>query len=331
VGWKQILPTSHGVCWDISAEPLAGYSYQLVSGAPSHSNVTQMLAVIVILATLLSTAIAAVDRYAASNTNFVLLASGRKAVLAARSAARDAVNQPRAPRGHHGLSPWLVLQAQQTSKTRTVWDGAYTDAQAARGEARYRASCISCHNEGPRRGEAFIRDWSGSDVGSLFARIKTSMPPGATGSLSDAEYLDIVAYMLRVNEFPAGDEELRAETAGSIRVEGRSGPEPAPNFALVRVVGCLGAGPGTDWTVTNASAPARTRDPAASTGEELKGSEATQLGSATLRLMNVYPRPEAYTGHKVEAKGFLIRDPNGDRINATAVQSLAPRCENAVP
>jgi uncharacterized membrane protein YcgQ (UPF0703/DUF1980 family) len=47
--------------------------------------------------------------------------------------------------------------------------------------------------------------------------------------------------------------------------------------------------------------------------------------------MNVYPRPEAYAGHKVEAKGFLIRDPTGDRLNATAVQSLAPRCDRIVP
>ena len=224
-----------------------------------------------------------------------------------------------------------VLHAQDAAQTRTVWDGAYTDAQAARGEARYRVSCSGCHGDGPRRGEAFMRDWSGSDVGSLFARTKASMPPGEPGSLSDAEYLDIVAYMLRVNDFPAGREELRAETIGSIRVEGRSGPEPVPNFALVRVVGCLGAGPGADWSVSNASPPARTRDPSASTGEELKGSQATVLGSSTFRLINVYPRPEAYTGHKVEAKGLLIRDPNGDRINATAVQSLAPRCEKTVP
>jgi hypothetical protein len=223
----------------------------------------------------------------------------------------------------------LNANAQEPPKTtaRTVWDGAYTDAQAARGESRYRATCSSCHDEGPRRGEAFMRDWSGSDVGSLFARTKASMPPGAPGSLTDAEYFDIVAYMLRVNEFPSGGEELKSETAGSIRLEGRNGPEPAPNFSLVRVVGCLAAGPGTDWTVTSGSAPSRTRNPAASTGEELKGSEGTALGSATLRLMNVYPRPESYVGHKVEAKGFLIRDPNGDRINATAVQSLAPRCE----
>jgi mono/diheme cytochrome c family protein len=225
----------------------------------------------------------------------------------------------------------LVFPAQEPANTRTVWDGVFTDAQAARGEAHYRANCTRCHGDGPRRGEAFMRDWSGSDVGALFARMKASMPPGAAGSLTDAEYLDLVAYMLRVNDFPAGREELRSETAATIRVEGRSGSEPVPNFALVRVVGCLDAGPGTDWTVTNGSAPARTRNPAASTGEELSGSQATALGSVTFRLMNVYPRPEAYTGHKVEAKGFLIRDPGGDRINATAVQSLAPRCDRTVP
>jgi hypothetical protein len=157
------------------------------------------------------------------------------------------------------------------------------------------------------------------------------MPPGAAGSLTDAEYLELIAYMLRVNDFPAGRDELRSETAGNIRVEGRNGPEPVPNFALVRVVGCLGAGPGTDWTVSNGSEPARTRNPAASTGDELNGSQAIALGTATFRLMNVYPRPEAYAGHKVEAKGFLIRDPTGDRLNATAVQSLAPRCDRIVP
>ena len=36
------------------------------------------------------------------------------------------------------------------------------------------------------------------------------MPAGAPGSLTDAEYIDIIAYMLRVNDFPAGREELRS-------------------------------------------------------------------------------------------------------------------------
>jgi hypothetical protein len=221
--------------------------------------------------------------------------------------------------------------AKQSGNARTVWEGVYSEAQAVRGEARYRESCNRCHDEGPRRGEAFMRDWSGTDLSGLFARMKASMPPGAPGSLPDADYIDIAAYMLRVNDFPAGRDELTSANVATVRVEGRNGPEPVPNFALVRVVGCLGPGPGTDWTVTNGSEPARTRNPGASTGEELKGSEETALGSGTFRLMNVYPRPEAYTGHKVEAKGFLIRDPNGDRLNATAVQSLAPRCEKTVP
>jgi mono/diheme cytochrome c family protein len=212
---------------------------------------------------------------------------------------------------------------------RTVWDGVYTDAQAARGEARYQATCSRCHDEGPRRGEAFMRDWSGSDVASLFTRIKTSMPPGAAGapgSLSDAEYLAIVAYMLRVNDFPAGREELGPDAISGIRIEGKNGAEPVPNFSLVRVVGCLGPGPGADWTVARASEPIRTKNPAASTDEELTASAHAALGAGMFRLMNVYPRPDAYVDHKVEAKGFLIRDPGGDRINATAVQRLAPRC-----
>ena len=213
----------------------------------------------------------------------------------------------------------------QGAGSRTVWDGVYAEAQATRGEARYRATCSGCHDEGPRRGEAFMRDWSGSDVASLLARTRTSMPPGAPGSLPGADYLDIIAYMLRVNDFPAGPDELTAETAAASRIEGRNGPGPVPNFALARVVGCLAAGPGTDWTVTNASEPVRTRNPAASTGDELQAA-AEALGSGTFRLMNVYPRPEAYTGHRVEAKGFLIRDPGGDRLNATAVQTLAARC-----
>ena len=225
------------------------------------------------------------------------------------------------------LATGAVSATARQSSAKTVWDGIYTEAQAARGESRYRTSCSGCHDEGPRRGEAFMRDWSGTDLSGLFVRMKTSMPPGAPGSLSDADYVDIAAYMLRVNDFPAGRDELTSANIATVRVEGRNGPEPVPNFALVRVVGCLGAGPGTDWTVTNGSEPARTRNPAASSGEELKESAGTALGSGTFRLMNVYPRPEAYTGQKVEAKGFLIRDPNGDRINATAVQSLAPRCE----
>jgi hypothetical protein len=45
------------------------------------------------------------DRYAARNAKFVLVAGDRMAVLPARSAARDAGNQPRALPGYQGRAP----------------------------------------------------------------------------------------------------------------------------------------------------------------------------------------------------------------------------------
>lgn len=224
----------------------------------------------------------------------------------------------------------LSAQAQEPAKNtgrHTVWDGVYTDAQAARGKTQYEASCSSCHEGGPRRDEAFMRDWSGTDVDSLFSLIKASMPSGAPSSLSDNVYLDIVAYMLQGNAFPAGRSELSADVIKNIRIEGRNGPEPVPNFALVRAVGCLAQGPDAAWMLADAGEPVRTKNPAASKDAELKSSEAAALGTQTFRLLNVYPTPAPYKGHKVEAKGFLIRDPGGNRINVTAVQTLATRCD----
>ena len=224
------------------------------------------------------------------------------------------------------------VQAQETTRNadgKTVWDGVYTDAQAARGETQYQANCSACHRGGPRRDEEFTRDWSGSDVESLFSQIKESMPAGAPSSLNDDVYVDIVAYMLRVNAFPAGTSELTAGAIKSIRIEGSHGPEPVPNFVLVRTVGCLTKGPDTSWMLAGASEPVRTKDPAASKDEELKSSEAAVSGAQRFQLLNVYPRPDKYEGHTVEAKGFLIRDPGGNRINVTSVQALAPRCGQA--
>jgi S-disulfanyl-L-cysteine oxidoreductase SoxD len=225
-----------------------------------------------------------------------------------------------------------VAQAQErTANTTgpTVWDGVYTEAQASRGKAHYDASCRSCHRGGPRSGDEFMRDWSGSDVETLFKQIRASMPSGDPSSLLDEVYVDIVAYLLKVNAFPVGATELDAAAIGPIRIEGKNGQAPVPNFALIRVVGCLAQGPGTAWILADAGEPARTKEPAASRDEELKESQAAGLGTQAFRLLNVYPAPDSYEGHKVEAKGFLIRDPGGNRINVTSVRTLAPRCEPA--
>jgi mono/diheme cytochrome c family protein len=102
----------------------------------------------------------------------------------------------------------------------SVWDGVYTDEQAGRGKALYAKECASCHGASlsggeeapPLTGSAFMANWSGLTVGDLFERIRVSMPEGRAGTLSRQQNADILAYMLNVNQFPAGKTELQRET-----------------------------------------------------------------------------------------------------------------------
>ena len=229
-------------------------------------------------------------------------------------------------------TPLVQARAAQSTASETISDGVYTGVQADRGKAQYDASCGRCHgtdlsgaNARPLAGETFVRYWSGLTLDELFDRAQT-MPPNAA-VLGDAAYLDILTYVLAVNGFPAGSDELRADELGRILIEGRDGPQPPPNFALVQLVGCLTQGPDGAWVVTNASEPVRTRDPEASADGQRREAQVMALGTERFRLLYVYPSPDAYEGQTVEAKGFLIRGSGStDSVNVTALQSLGPRC-----
>jgi mono/diheme cytochrome c family protein len=225
------------------------------------------------------------------------------------------------------------IAAQETEEP-SVWDGVYSAEQAMRGKKLYEATCSRCHGEDlsganarPLTGESFIRDWGGLKLDGVLTRAKT-MPPGASGSLGEAGYVDIIAYVLEVNDFPHGEAELTAERAGDVLVYGADGPDAVPNFAMVQVVGCLSRDDST-WIVTDGSEPIRTRDPDASTGDVLMLTQAMALGTNTFELMYVFPDPDPYEGHRVETKGFLIRRNDADAldaINVTTVASLDAAC-----
>jgi len=99
-----------------------------------------------------------------------------------------------------------------------VWDGVYTDDQAARGEAHYARSCESCHgadlsgnpvDEIPALAwDAFLMHWNDKTIKDLFDSIRRSMPQDKPGSLNARAYVDVIAYMLRVNKFPSGSKEI---------------------------------------------------------------------------------------------------------------------------
>ena len=67
----------------------------------------------------------------------------------------------------------------------------------------------------PLTGSAFAGNWEGAPLGDLFERMRMSMPQDKPGSLSRAQNADILAYMLRVGGFPAGEKPLDGQ-AGTL-------------------------------------------------------------------------------------------------------------------
>lgn len=216
---------------------------------------------------------------------------------------------------------------------KTVWDGVYTDDQAKRGEAAYGAACSRCHRDdlggygGVLLGGKFMDRWREDSLNSFFRNVQKTMPRDAPASLSDTSYLDIVAYVLRRNQFPAGTTELTLAELADIRVQSKEGPEPVPDFSLVEVKGCLIQNSGGAWEVVRSTEPVRTRNPGTSSPEELAGIQAKGPGVHTFALMDLESvQAKPARGQTALVKGFLMRQPNGDRINLTSLQLLSPPC-----
>ena len=87
----------------------------------------------------------------------------------------------------------------------------YTEAQADRGRSAFRATCAECHYSSEFRGSQFQFSWRRRSVGDLYGDISRNMPEDDPGSLEPQVYVDVVAYILQLNGFPAGETELPAD------------------------------------------------------------------------------------------------------------------------
>ena len=218
-----------------------------------------------------------------------------------------------------------LVTAQTNTPRRTVWDGVYTEAQAARGVMAFGQSCSGCHvlaaeGKAPLVGEPFWKSFAQKNVGDLLEFVSANMPNGTPGSLSDPTYNDIVALMLKSNGFPAGTTELGRTTNAGVQIVPQDGRAELPANALVRLIGCL-ARSGAGWVVTRATTPERA-ERAAPAGEDATRS----LGSRTMPLKFVVTRLEALAGSRVAVSGLLIGDGGVDGINVTAVNRVAQKC-----
>ncbi len=123
------------------------------------------------------------------------------------------------------LSVVGVVAAQQP-QGKSVWDGVYTESQAKRGQEQYAKACSLCHGQklegsdvAPRLEGVFLDTYP--TVADLFERVRTTMPEDRPGQLTLEVYADIVARVLAVNKFPAGEVELGTDTDAlkQIRIE----------------------------------------------------------------------------------------------------------------
>ncbi len=98
----------------------------------------------------------------------------------------------------------------QEAAPRTSQDGVYTVEQAERGMQAYKQSCAECHALDWYRGDV-MRSWDGAPLFNLYDVIFTKMPQNNPGSLKRREYVDLLAYILSLNEMPVGSDELPTE------------------------------------------------------------------------------------------------------------------------
>jgi S-disulfanyl-L-cysteine oxidoreductase SoxD len=117
----------------------------------------------------------------------------------------------------------------------TLAGGAYSAAQAKRGQDLYVKQCVACHGEDlsgaigpPLAGDAFLSVWAGRNVADLVDKIQNTMPLGAGGTLTRPQSTDLAAHILQVGKFPAGQAELTDATLPKVSFPAtRSAPAAA--------------------------------------------------------------------------------------------------------
>jgi S-disulfanyl-L-cysteine oxidoreductase SoxD len=112
------------------------------------------------------------------------------------------------------LSLWTAGVAAQAE--RSVKDGVYTEEQAKRGEQVYAETCANCHGEHMEGadmspslvGGTFSSNWNTLTVGDYYDRVRTTMPMDRPGTLSPQQIADVIAFILKSNQYAAGKTEL---------------------------------------------------------------------------------------------------------------------------
>ncbi|MDA1371885.1 MAG: PQQ-binding-like beta-propeller repeat protein [Proteobacteria bacterium] len=117
-----------------------------------------------------------------------------------------------------GLLVSLFASAQQLEPA------GYTDSQSQAGSALYQQNCATCHLadlqgafEAPALNDSNFRvNWTNRTVTELIGLLQRTMPPQAPGSLSESQYLDVVAFLLNANSIDPGSNLLSTASSSVV-------------------------------------------------------------------------------------------------------------------
>lgn len=118
-----------------------------------------------------------------------------------------------------------LAQSNGSADVRSTSQGVYSAEQASRGRDMYAMQCKSCHTPASHTGVVFANSWDQRPLSDLYSFIVTRMPKNEPGSLQPDEYADVLAYLLKLNDLPSGDEPLPADSLAmkKIRIEVKKG------------------------------------------------------------------------------------------------------------
>jgi cytochrome c5 len=132
-------------------------------------------------------------------------------------------------------TPLAPVMAQDTASkayngiptNKTIWEGVYTDEQAAAGQAIYASGCSVCHGkqlEGvPDEGNpalaapSFMIEWDGQTMADLVRHLH-AQPNDNPGDIDPVTGVQLAAFILNMNGVPAGKTPLSTERADQAKI-----------------------------------------------------------------------------------------------------------------
>lgn len=111
-----------------------------------------------------------------------------------------------------------AAEADEAAAAANTTQGVFSEEQATRGEDVFWNICAECHFE-EDFGGPFIQSWVGASVKDLVDEIVATMPEDNPGGLPSEQYVDVVAYMFKINGMPTGEDELTAENLDAVDIE----------------------------------------------------------------------------------------------------------------